>query len=473
MKKLCGLLSIIVLTQTVYGFGFFNSKPYLTPTSSPTNSIYINWNTECAESSIVAYGLTESLGDTMRMTGIRNYHHVELTGLSPGTQYFYRVLPDGDLKTFKTYPVFTDTFAFVAFGDTRSDSVAHQSVIDCIAAYEYEPLVHVGDMVYDGNSTSDWRTYFNIEDTLLQSKVFLPVIGNHESPFWPYDTLFALPGAEDYYSVSYGNSRFVILNTEMDLYGAQHTWLINDLTAANNDTTIDWIFVCFHRPPYSSGNHGSQTDVRNAWCPLFEQYDVDIVFAGHDHDYERTIPINEVVYIVTGGGGAPLRHVDSSSWTAYSESTYQFCHIEIENRNLILRAIKPDGTVFDSLFISKPVGIIEEQNLIDNDSKITLEIKPNPFANKTEIHFGKEHPDGTGRLSYGTHNEEAREMSIYDIMGNKVKNFNLPTAYSSVPAAISWDGKDDTGHELPGGVYFLKYLTDDLIVTEKIILIRE
>ena len=375
MKVKTIVLAIIVLMHKAFAFGPFDSKPYLTPTTSPTNSIYISWNSEILKSTIVAYGLTCALNDTIQVAGERNYHHVELTGLSPNTHYFYRIVPDGDIRHFTTFPASSDTFAFVAFGDTRSDSAAHQSVIDGILTCDFAFATHVGDFINDGYSMSDWRTFFNVEDTLLGDHHFLPAIGNHEAPFWPYDTLFILPDSEDYYSLNYGNAHVVILNTEIDLYGVQRDWLINDLILASNDSTIDWIFASFHRPPYSSGNHGSQMDVRNAWCSIFEQYNVDIAFAGHDHDYERTISINDVVYIVTGGGGAPLRHVDSSWFTAYSESTYQFCLINVIDRKLELRAIKPDGTVFDSLFISKPGPGVEERNdtlVRDHDIRTTI-----------------------------------------------------------------------------------------------------
>jgi len=365
---------VSVLAQRVLAFGPFDSGPYLTPTASPTNSIYVSWNTETQESTLVAYGLTISMEDTVKIAGLGVYHHAELTGLSSDTKYYYKILPDGDIGQFTTFPVSSDTFAFVAFGDTRSDSVAHQSVIDRMTAYDFVFATHVGDLVNDGNSTSDWRTFFNVEGTLLQSKHLLPVIGNHESPYWPYDTLFLLPDCEDYYSLNYGNAHYIMLNTEMDLCGAQRNWLINDLTVVNNDTTIDWIFVSFHRPPYSSGNHGSMLDVRDAWCSIFEQYGVDIVFAGHDHDYERTKSINDVVYVVTGGGGAPLRQVGYSWFTAYSESTYQFCLINITDKKLILRAIKPEGVVFDSLVIDKNDGIEEENtcSIRDNDVYTTI-----------------------------------------------------------------------------------------------------
>ncbi len=427
----------------------FDSKPYLTPTASPTNSIYINWNTETEESTIVAYGITTSVEDTVRIAGVRNYHHVMLTDLLPATEYFYRVVPWGDIKQFKTFPTYTDTLSFTAFGDTRSDSVAHQSVINRMAAYDFDLMMHSGDLVNNGNNTSDWRIFFNVEDTLLQNNHFFPTIGNHESPYWPYDTLFALPDPEDYYSVNFGNTHFIMLNTQIDLYGAQRDWLINDLTTASSDTLIDWIFVDLHRPPYSSGNHGSQMDVRNAWCPLFETYGVDIVFGGHDHNYERTVPINGVVYIVTGGGGAPLYDVDSSSWTAYSEKTYHFCLINITDAKLLLKAIKPDGTIFDTLVIE--LGI-QEKYTFRNDG---LSILPNPFVHNLMI-------------KYAIPVSQKVHLRICDSVGRCIKTLvnriQQPGTYT-----LSWSGVNESGDDIEAGIYFVIFEHNSRTIKRKIV----
>jgi hypothetical protein len=285
----------------------------------------------------------------------------------------------------------------------------------------------------------------------LQHKQFLPAIGNHESPYWPYDTLFVLPDSEDYYSVNYGNAHFVMLNTEMDLSGNQRDWLINDLANSSSDTTIDWIFVNFHRPPYSSGNHGSQMDVRNAWRSLFEQYDVDVVFSGHDHDYERTIPINDVVYIVTGGGGAPLRPVGSSSWTAYSESTYHFCLVKIKERKLLLKAIKPCGTVFDTLAITKIVGA-EEQNPFDN---IDMTISPNPFVHQLNV-------------KYLVRQKQDISLKIYDCLGRCIKTI-VDRSQGCGFCAVSWVGSDQDNKTVNAGVYFLVLEGGNNRILEKVI----
>lgn len=433
------LICIVILQCFANGFGPFTSRSYLTPTTTPSQSIYISWNTETEESTIVAYGTTVDLEDTCRVAGVRYFHHAELVGLTPGQTYLYQVLPAGDVKQFTTFPLDANIFSWAAFGDTRSDSISHQSVIDQIAVHSSVLILHAGDLVNDGNNELDWRTYFNIEDTILQDHHFLPVIGNHESPFWQYDTLFPLPDSEEYYSLEYGNAHFTVLNTEMDLYGAQRDWLISDLETAHNDSSIDWIFMGLHRPPYSSGNHGSQIDVRDAWCSLFEQYGVDIVFGGHDHDYERTIPINGVVYIVTGGGGAPLHGVGYSSWTAYAESTYHFCHIDMNERVCTLRAIKPDGTIFDSLIIDKTIGIQEMQG----HSPGEMSIDPNPFSQQISIRV------------YAGVKTDLKELKIYDITGTVIKDL-ARMIHDSKPAII-WDGTDNNGKPVTSGVYYVAY----------------
>ena len=80
---------------------------------------------------------------------------------------------------------------------------------------------------------------------------------------------------------------------------------------------------------------------------------VDVVFNGHDHDYERTQPINGVLYIVSGGGGGPLYQVNPQSFSAYAESTYHTVFATLDGCTLKLQAVKPDGTVFDSTTLTK------------------------------------------------------------------------------------------------------------------------
>src|SRR6185436_2948242 len=144
----------------------------------------------------------------------------------------------------------------------------------------------------------------------------------------------------------YGPVHFVSLDTETAFLDparrqAQIAWLQADLAA----TTREWKVFFFHRPPYSTGaEHGSDLTIRNTFGPIFEQYGVQLVLNGHDHDYERTVPIRTsadpslqaVTYIVTGGGGAPPYSVGTSSWTAFSRSATHYVRAEASDCHIVV-----------------------------------------------------------------------------------------------------------------------------------------
>jgi ABC-type sugar transport system ATPase subunit len=79
-----------------------------------------------------------------------------------------------------------------------------------------------------------------------------------------------------------------------------------------------------HQPLYSTcTTHGSNVELRDLWAPLFEDGDVALVLAGHNHIYERSVPIKAgqerppgegTVYLVSGGAGAPLYPNSEAEW---------------------------------------------------------------------------------------------------------------------------------------------------------------
>jgi hypothetical protein len=103
-------------------------------------------------------------------------------------------------------------------------------------------------------------------------------------------------------------------------------------------------------------------------------------------------------------------------------------------------------------------GIEEYIHRVNN--KPMLRIHPNPFKNRTDIRL--EIPDMSDKM----------HLEIYDVSGRLVKQFLLPTPYSLVPTAVSWDGKDELGLELPQGVYVVRLECQDVILTDKTILLR-
>jgi len=71
------------------------------------------------------------------------------------------------------------------------------------------------------------------------------------------------------------------------------------------------------------------------------------VMSGHEHNYERTRPVNGIVYIVTGGGGSPLRTVDISSITEKALIALHFIQVTIRGESVFLKTIDINGKVVD------------------------------------------------------------------------------------------------------------------------------
>jgi hypothetical protein len=230
-------------------------------------------------------------------------------------------------------PAQDSSLTFMVLGDTRTGHAAHQSVVDKMLELGPPPFyLHTGDFVDYGSDMSQWETFLDIEHDLMQVSTLYPAIGNHEMNHRNYFDALHPPGP--WYSFDQGDAHFVSL--QVDGYGRytpgqpQYEWLASDLA----NTSKPWKFVFFHIPPYSSGGHGSDLNVRQALAPLFEQYGVTIVFNGHDHDYERSVA-NGVTYIVTGGGGAPLYpEAHDNPASVYFASVHHFVQITLSGDTL-------------------------------------------------------------------------------------------------------------------------------------------
>ena len=120
----------------------------------------------------------------------------------------------------------------------------------------------------------------------------------------------------------------------------QYRWLEGELQKFAGKT---WKFVFFHEPLYSSGVHGPDLALRDALHPLFVRYGVDLVFTGHDHDYERSAA-DGVTYIVTGGFGAPLYdQFRYSPYSKYFASVHHFCVVDVSGASLTVTVTDGSG----------------------------------------------------------------------------------------------------------------------------------
>jgi len=112
------------------------------------------------------------------------------------------------------------------------------------------------------------------------------------------------------------------------------------------------------------------------------------------------------------------------------------------------------------------VGIEEaEKRRAMREEKKQLTAYPNPFTTSTTISIPRLSEHQNIRVS-------EVELKIYDASGRLVKNFSLFTPHSSLISSVSWDGKDNSGNELQGGVYFIRLTSGDIISIRKVILVR-
>ncbi len=316
------LSAAFMLAPSLAQAGFVKG-PYLQ--NPEQSSIVVSWQSDSAATGTVEYGTSSSLGSTASTGGASDFQEVVITGLQPGTIYQYQVTADGEtsrLSSFITAPQSEQPFTFVVVGDTRTDGDSHQAVIDRVRSTVNTPNLYLntGDLVEDGGDYSQWDEFFDIEASLLAEAPLFPVAGNHddvENDSY-YVQYFNLPesssATENWYAFSYGNTRFVAVDTNEDFVtgSEQHDWLEAELAAAQADAALRHVVVAFHHPPYTSGAHGvfdpdEWEAPRTYLSPLFASYGVDLVFNGHDHHYERSDPTQTdgVLYVVAGGGGAP------------------------------------------------------------------------------------------------------------------------------------------------------------------------
>jgi hypothetical protein len=128
----------------------------------------------------------------------------------------------------------------------------------------------------------------------------------------------------------------------------QQRWLEEELSKSN----AKWKIAYFHHPLYSSGAaHGSEVDLRSIIEPLFIKYNLNVVFAGHEHFYERIKPQKGISHF-TAGGSAKLRTGDimnNTGLTAKGFDTEQtFMLVEIDGDVLRFQTITRRGKRIDS-----------------------------------------------------------------------------------------------------------------------------
>ncbi len=327
MKPPRALAAAILLAATPAAWAQTVTRgPYLQQGSD--TAVTVRWRTSSAVPGVVRYGTSPAaLTLSAAEPSARTEHEVRLTGLSPDTRYSYSigtpsgVLAGGDADHFfvtSPRPGTPKPTRVWVLGDPGTANSNQRAVRDAYSAFTgsraTDLWLMLGDNAYSSGTDAEYqRAVFEMYPTLLRKSVLWPTLGNHDgvtadsaTQTGPYYDIFTLPknaeaggvpsGTEAYYSFDYGNIHFVCLDshdTSRSATGAMATWLKNDLAA----TVADWIVAFWHHPPYVKSNYDSDRstvfiDMRRNFLPILEDAGVDLVLAGHSHNYQRSFLID-------------------------------------------------------------------------------------------------------------------------------------------------------------------------------------
>ena len=251
-----------------------------------------------------------------------------------------------------TLPLVKDSTRFAVIGDTGTGDKSQYDIGRKLEEYRQHAhftfTIMVGDNIYGSERPQDFQKKFETPyKPLLDAGVqFYAALGNHDDPNQRFYKPFNM-NSERFYTFTKGNIDFFVLDSNyMDR--KQLDWF----ERAIKDSKSDWKMAYFHHPLYSSGEaHGSEVDLRTVLEPLFIKYGMNVVFAGHEHFYERVKPQSGVYYF-TCGGSAKLRKGDILKGSALTEKgddvENTFMVVEVANDKFNFQTVSRTGVTIDS-----------------------------------------------------------------------------------------------------------------------------
>jgi tartrate-resistant acid phosphatase type 5 len=247
---------------------------------------------------------------------------------------------------------------FIALGDGgRGNSEQYEvaAAIEAVcAAQGCDFAIHMGDNIYDEGVE-------DVDDEQFQEKFELPyanlsfpfymVLGNHDwgsgetgvdaqVAYTARSSKWMMPAR--YYSFQQGDATFFGLDTDPISDGnddGQASWLTTELPAA----TTTWKFAFGHHPYISNGDHGDGSGELRDFVDANLCGNIDVYFAGHDHDLQWLEPSCGIEHIVSGAGSS-LRDLGGSNPTRFETATLGFMWVELQGTTFTGVFYDSDGT---------------------------------------------------------------------------------------------------------------------------------
>ena len=254
--------------------------------------------------------------------------------------------------------------SFAVIGDSGTGKAGQYAVARQMKKYrdqhEYNVVLMLGDNIYPNGSANNFKKKFELPyaDLLKDGMRFFASLGNHDvrqglEAQLHYEK-FNMSGRR-YYSFTLDDNLIEFFALDSTLMNQQQLdWLAKRL----KDSSARWKVAFFHHPLYSSAKrHGSQMELRKVLEPLFVRYQVNTVFSGHDHVYERIKPQQGVQYFVEGASGQLRKNGmrKKSELTAVSNDVaHSFLLVQVKAAEMQVEAIGEDGSVLDRVTIPQP-----------------------------------------------------------------------------------------------------------------------
>ncbi len=489
--------------------------PYL-QVGSPTG-VTIRWRSNVATDSRIRYGTSVgSLSSSVTDAVVTTEHEITLSGLLPGTRYYYAYGAttydlDGDDADhyFDTSPV-TASQSPVRIWVIGDSGEANQNATDVYNAYRNHPgadntdvWLMLGDNAYNSGTDAEYQAaVFDMYPEMLRNTVLWSTRGNHDDIHAgannDYYEIFTMPtlgesgglasGTEAYYSFDYANIHFVCLDsdgTSPFIGQPQMNWFEADLAA----TSQDWVIVFWHHPPYTKGSHdsdnpldsgGRMTQMRLNAVQVIANIGGDLVLGGHSHAYERSFLLDG--HYGTSGALVDSNRIDIGDGSESGDGPYV---------KLSLGTAPHEGSVFSVVGSSAKLGggsldhpvmltslnvlgsmVIDiEANRLDaafiDDNGIVLDeftiIKGidtgTPSGERPTnlfFGFGSRTPNpmrDQSSIAFHIPASGRANVSIFDVSGRLVREL-VDTDLDAGVHETSWDGRNSAGRAIAAGTYF-------------------
>ncbi len=253
-------------------------------------------------------------------------------------------------------------FVVAATGDAAGGEPNAASVTNLISSMNPNLFLYIGD-VYEKGSVAEFFNWYAPTTFFGRFKsITNPTVGNHDYSTGSAAAYFDYwDNVPDYYSVNAGGWHIISLNSydqfiAVDPTSPQYQWLEQDLAANTNPCTIAF----FHHPYLSIGPEGGRPAMADIWN-LMAQNGVDIVLNGHDHEYQRWVPMGAfgvpsptgITQFIVGTGGHSIQTISASDpRVAFSYDTapaaYGALKLQLYGNSAIYSYMNMNGSVLDS-----------------------------------------------------------------------------------------------------------------------------